>query len=208
MEYPVTIFNLRLLFLILVTAFLPWTAWAAHPSDQFTFILPAPALHQTLQNNLPLAIRPDSSSFDGTLSIDSIDKLSIHDKMISLHGIISGKDMNITTKIAGQKIKIKLGHITLPFNCDLLLRFDQAARQLFITPRFKTSADDNSNAQALIPLLSALSNREYPVDLTELHTLKPRVDGHDLNLQMEPVQIEARDNQLILGLRPQQNKSN
>lgn len=206
MEHLLIIFHIRLLFLILVTVFLPWSAYATYPSDQFTFILPAPALHQTLQKNLPLILQPQSSSFKGTVSIESIDRLNIHDEMISLHGVISGKDMTISPTIAGQAIKITLGQITLPFSCDLLLRFDHNSGQLFITPRFTASESEKSNTQALLPLLTALSNREYPVDLTELNTLKPSIDGHDLNLQLEPVQIAAGDNQLILGLRPRQNK--
>jgi len=203
-----TRFHFRLFFLMLLATFLPWNASAERPQDQFTFILPAPALHQTLQKNLPLLFKPESSSFDGKLSIDSIDRLSIHDEMISLHGIISGKDMAITTKIAGQNLKIKLGQVTLPLSCDLHLRFDQANQQLFITPQFKPSEDNSGNGQALLPLLAALSSKEYPVDLKELHSLKPSIGGQDLNLQLEPVQVTANNNQLVLGLRPQKIKSN
>jgi hypothetical protein len=192
---------------MLAAIILPWTASAGQPQDQFTFILPAPALHQTLQKNLPLMFTPESSSFDGKLSIDSIDRLSIHDAMISLHGIISGKNLSLTTKIAGQNLKIKLGQVILPLSCDLHLRFDPSSQQLFITPHFKPSEDNSGNGQALLPLLAALGTKEYPVDLKELQSLKPSIGGQDLNLQLEPVQVTAANNQLVLGLRPKKIKS-
>lgn len=181
--------------------------YAAQPQDHFTFILPAPAIHQSLQSILPLPLEPDKSMFDGTLAIDSIDKLAIHDQMIALHGVITGKDIAMNTEIAGRKIKLKLGQVILPLSCDLHLRYDQVGQQLFVTPSFKTSENSNGNGQALLPLLAALENREYPVDLRKLQGLNLNIGSRNLEIPLQPVQVTADNDQLILSLRPQKNKS-
>lgn len=192
------------LFFLLVVVGYPCSALSNQPQDQFTFILPAQALHQSLQTILPLPLEPEGPAFDGTLSIDSIDTLRIHDDMISLHGIVSGKNLAMSTELAGQTIKLKLGQVTLPMTCDLLLRFDQSKKQLYVTPQFKPSATpDARGSQALLPLLAALGGKEYPVDLRQLQSIQHTVGSHSLQLQLQPVNVSASNNQLILGLKPQ-----
>lgn len=195
---------IRLVPLFLLTVFFPLKASATEPQDQFTLILPAPAIHQAVQAMLPLPLEPDSSSFNGKLSIDSIDKLTVHEETIALHGIVSGKNLTMNTEIAGQAIKLKLGQVTLPLSCDLHLRFDQAKQQLFITPQFKPSPNnDNQNGEAIFPLLAALGNREHLVELEQLLIINPTIGNQNRPLRIEPVQVTADNNQLILKLRPQ-----
>ncbi|HEB68379.1 MAG TPA: hypothetical protein ENI88_02030 [Desulfobulbus sp.] len=198
----------RLLPLLLLILCLPRYAGAEQP-DQFTFILPAPALLQTLQTMLPLPLEPDSANVNGTISIDAIDTLAIHDKIISLHGVLSGKNLSMSTEIAGQNIRLKLGQLILPLSCDLLLRFDRPAQQLFITPQLKPSQDQPAaGGEVILPLMAALNNREFPVDLKKLLTLNPTIGGQSRPLRLETVGVTAEKNQLVLRLRPQKSKSN
>ncbi|HHD64727.1 MAG TPA: hypothetical protein ENK96_10305 [Desulfobulbaceae bacterium] len=194
--------------LLVFTLLSPVRANATGVQDIFTFIFPAPALYQSLQAILPLPIEQNSSSFKGQLSLDSIDKLRIHDDVISLHGIVSGKELSMHTEIAGQKIKLKLGHVTLPLSCDLHLRFDKVRQQLFVTPQFKPSKKKTSrNGDAIMPLLAAFGGHEYPLDLSGLQSINPTIGKRDLPLKFKPVQVTTKNNQLILGLRPEQKKS-
>lgn len=194
--------------LLLFSLFLPIRAKAANAQNIFTFIFPAPALYQSLQAILPLPIEQNSSSFKGKLSLDSIDKLRIHDDIIYLHGIVSGKDLSMHTEIAGQKIKLNLGHVSLPLSCDLHLRFDKVGQQLFVTPQFKPSKKKpGGNGDAIMPLLAAFGGHEYPLDLSGLQSINPTIGRRDLTLKLKPVQVTTKDNQLILGLRPEKKKS-
>jgi hypothetical protein len=194
--------------LLFFTLLSPVRVNATGMQDIFTFIFPAPALYQSLQAILPLPIEQQSSSFKGKLSLDSIDKLKIHDDIISLHGIVSGKDLSMHTEIAGQKIKLKLGHVTLPLFCDLHLRFDKVKQQLFVTPQFKPSkTKTGGNGDAIMPLLAAFGGREYPLDLSGLQSINPTIGRRDLALKLKPVQVTTKNNQLILGLRPEKKKS-
>ena len=198
----------RFFSLLLLAVFFPWNAGAGQSQDQFTLVLPAPAIHQTLRTVLPLPLEPDSASFNGSLSIDSIESLTIHDEIISVHGIVSGKNLAISTEIAGQKIKLKLGQVTMPLSCDLHVRFDQARQQLFITPQLIPGPDNGDpGAEALLPLLALLGNREYPVDLKKLLSFNPTFGGESKPLQIEAVRIMLKNNQMTFKLRPQKTKS-
>lgn len=199
----------RFFFLLLLALFLPCHARAQQGQDQFTFILPAPAVLQALQTILPLPLETDNATVNGTISIDSIDTLTIHDNIISLHGVLSGKNLSVSTEIAGQNIRLKLGQLILPLSSDLHLRFDRAGQQLFITPQLKPSQENPSTGgEAILPLMAALDNREYPVDLKELLSFNPTIGGQSRPLYMEVVGVTAENNQLILKLRPQKTKSN
>jgi len=198
----------RLSLLLLLALFVPWCARAQQGQDQFTFTLPAPAVLQALQTILPLPLEPDSATLKGTISIDSIDTLTIHDQTISLHGVLSGKNLSMRTEIAGQNIRLKLGQLILPLSCDLLLRFDRAGQQLFFIPQLKPSRDTPAGGEAILPLMAALNNREFPVDLKKLLAFNPTVGGQSRPLQLEAVQVTGGNNQLIFRLRPKKNKSN
>lgn len=197
----------RILPLLLLLLCLPRYA-GAQQQDQFTFILPAPALLWTLQALLPLPLETDDSTLSGTINIDSIDTLAIHDGRLTLHGVLTGKNLSINTAIAGQNIKLRLGQLILPLSCDLLLRFDRAGQRLFFTPLFKPGPDGKAqNSEAVLPLMAALNNREFPVDLKKLLTLNPTIGGTSRPLRVETTWVSARDNQLVLRLRPQKSKS-
>ncbi len=192
------------LFLLLILA-LPANGATSMEQDIFTLILPAPALRQSLQAILPLPIEQNNASFSGRLLLESIDQLRIHDNIISIHGVISGKKLSMHTMIAGQRINLKLGQVTLPLACDLHLRFDNKKQQLFFTPYFKASTKKTGNV--LLPLLATLSRRKYPVDLRRLQSFSPTVGKKQLNIRFKPVRVTTKNNQLILGFKPENKKS-
>jgi len=201
-----TIIKHFLPFLLLTLAF-PVSAATNPRLDIFTFILPAPALRQSLQAVLPLPIEQNNASFSGRLFLDSIDRLRIHDNIISVHGVISGKKLSMHTKIAGQNLNLKLGQITLPLACDLHLRFDDKKHQLFFTPHFTSSPKKSGNTgNVLLPLLTALGGHEYPIDLSRLQTFTPTIGQRKVSLHFQPVQVMTKNDQLILELKPKTRK--
>jgi hypothetical protein len=192
------------LFFTVLTLVQPAAVPAANTVQPISITLPESALLQTIQAILPLPLEQQNSSkkFQGTIVVDSISKLAIRDNLISLQGQITGRDMEVTTNIGGQNIKLKLGQLVLPVTCDIGLRFDAKSQTLFLTPQFQNPTHGNSNsAKTLLPMLNGLS-REYPLKLDQLAPFMARVGSKTIVLRFKPVAIRAGNNALFLSLRP------
>jgi len=200
-------------FTVLLFVLCTFTVGLARPGqaakkEPITITLPAAALQQTLSDMLPLPLEQKGATFQGTITVDSISKLEINDNLISLQGQVSGQNMQLTTNIGGQAINLKLGRLVLPVTCAISLRYDPAQKILFLTPRFQKPSHGNSNsARTLLPLLNSLGNREYPVKLDKVSPFKAKVGSTTVSLRLEPVDIRAGNNELVLKLQPIAGKS-
>ena len=180
----------------------------AAKNQPVTITLPATALHQAISDMLPLPLEQNGKKFQGTITVDSISKLEINDNLISLQGQVSGKDMQLNTNIGGQDIKLKLGKLVLPVTCDISLRYDSAKKTLFLTPRFQNPTHGTSNsAKTLLPLLNGLGNREYPLTLDKISPFNAKVGSQTVSVRMDPVDIKAGNNEMIVKLQPIAGKS-
>ncbi len=180
----------------------------AAKNQPVTITLPATTLHQTLSDMLPLPLEQNGKNFKGTITVDSISKLEINDNLISLKGQVSGKDMELTANIGGQDIQLKLGKLVLPVTCDISLRYDPKEKTLFLTPRFQNPTHGTSNsAKTLLPLLNALGNKEYPVALDKINSFNAKIGSTNVFVRLEPVDIRAGNNEMVLKLRPIAGKS-
>lgn len=165
--------------------------------------LPAETVLASLKKMLPLNIPSQNEQLQGDIVLESLDRLVIHDSIISAHGVLSGKNLMMVTNIAGQDIQLRVGEVHLPMTCDLQTRFDPVQRKLFVTPRFPEAGRGNTNQEAsLTPLLGALGGREYPVDLDALQLLNIKIGAKSIPIAMEPIKIAAMDNALIFHLLP------
>ncbi len=199
--------NLRLFSLFLFTALVllqTGNTSAAKGVQPVTIILPESALLHTIRGMLPLPLEQfdTTKQFQGTIVIDSISKLAIKDNMIALQGQITGKNMEVTTNIGGQNIKLKLGKLVLPITCDILLRFDAKTKKLFLTPQFQNPTHGNSNSvKTLLPMLNGLS-KEYPVKLDQLTPFMGKVGNKPVALHLDPIDIRAGNKELVLTFLP------
>jgi hypothetical protein len=174
----------------------------AEQNQAMILTIPAQALHKTISDMLPLPLEQTGDRFQGTITVDSISALEINNNLISIQGQISGRDMQLTTNIGGQDIRLKLGRLVLPITCDISLRFDPKKKTLFLTPRFQNPTHGHSNsAKTLLPLLNALGNREYPLPLDTLQPLTGKIGQTTISITMEPVNIRAGHNEIILEFR-------
>jgi hypothetical protein len=166
--------------------------------------LPAETVLASLKKILPLEIPSQNPQLQGDIVLESLDRLVIHDNIISVHGVLSGRNLVVVTNIAGQDIQLRVGQVHLPMTCDLHTRFDPVQRKLFVTPRFAdTGAANNSQEGSLAPLLGALGGREHLVKLDALRLLNIKIGTRSIPIAMEPVKITGTDNTLILHLQPQ-----
>ena len=200
---------LRALCLFTVLLLLPHTGASApanaKPLRDIVITMPAETVLASLQKILPLTIPSQHPGLQGDIVLESLDRLSIANNVLSVHGVLSGKNLLVATNIAGQNIQLKLGQVSLPINCDLQTRFDQASGQLFVRPRFANGSQaqaQNNPAGSLDPLLGALGSREYPVDLEALQMLNIRMGDRTIPIAMQPVNITGADNSLIFRLLP------
>jgi hypothetical protein len=165
--------------------------------------LPAETVLTSLQKALPLDIPSQSRQLQGDITIESLDRLVIHNNIITVRGVLSGRNLVVTTNLAGQDIQLRVGEVRLPMTCDLHTRFDAARRKLFVTPRFTETTRNGGNSQdSLTPLLGALGGREYPIDLDALQMINLKVGTKSIPIAMEPVGIAGVDNALVFHLLP------
>ena len=127
------------------------------PLRDIVLTMPAETVLASLKKVLPLTIPSQSSQLQGQIVLESLDKLSIHDNILSIKGVLSGKNMVVVTNIAGQDVQLKLGQVTLPMTCDLATRFDQARRKLFVTPRFPQSNLNPGSQEASLGSLPSVA---------------------------------------------------
>lgn len=195
------IYGVLLLFTLMMV---PFQSVAARQQDRdITITLPAETVLATIQKLLPLPFQPKSENMQGQIVLQSLDMLEIHDNTLSMHGTLSGKDLAMTTNIAGQDIKLKLGQVQLPMSCDMKLRYDRPNKILYITPFFPPPKQADKNEAALAPLLAALGGKEFPIVLDELQSLQAEVGGQSIPILMEPTKITGADNALLLEFQPQ-----
>lgn len=165
--------------------------------------LPADTVLSSVQKALPLDIPSQSRQLQGDITLESLDRLVIHDNIITVRGVLSGRNLVVLTNFGGQDIQLRLGEVRLPMTCDLQTRFDAARKKLFVTPRFTDTTQNTGNAQdPLAPLIGALGGREYAVDLDALETINLKVGAKSIPIAMEPVKIAALDNALVFHLLP------
>lgn len=171
----------------------------AKPSQNIVLTLPADTVLSTLQKVLPLDIPSQSRQLQGDIIVESLDSLAIVGNTITVRGVLSGRNLVVTTQLAGQPIQLRLGEVRLPVTCALQTRFDAARRQLYVTPNFNNAGNGNDD---LAPLLGALAGHEYLVDLDALETMNIRVGSKTIPVAMDPVHIGGANNALVFQMMP------
>ncbi|MCL1980630.1 MAG: hypothetical protein FWG62_06100 [Proteobacteria bacterium] len=195
--------SLRIPWLLCVLLLHPWTAASADGQRNIVLTLPAETVLASLQKVLPVDIPAQSRQLQGEITIEWVDRLSIHNNVISVRATLFGKNLVVTTNLAGQELQLRLGEVRLPVTCDLRTRFDPVKRKLLVSPQFNESAQNQSNGQDALPsLLGALGGREYAVDLDALETINLKVGSRSIPIVMEPVSIAGVDNALVFQMLP------
>lgn len=195
-----TIFRLlgTLLLAFILTMSQPDSATSAQDKS-VVLTLPAATVLSSVQQMLPLEIPSQSRRLQGDIILESLSYLAIADNVITIRGVLSGRNMVVTTQLAGQDIQLKVGEVRLPVLCNLKTRFDPGHRKLYVTPSFPDSAN---GGDGLAPMLGALAGREYQVDLDALESFNIRVGGRSIPITMEPVRIAGIENTLVFHMLP------
>ena len=189
-------------FLVFLAGIIP----AKAEEQVVTISLPAEILRQTISDALPIPIETKNHVMEGSIVVDSLDKLLVHDKSIFLQGVISGRDLAMTADIGGQNIKMKLGSVKLPVTCELFLRFDKQKKILFVKPVFPKPAKgqgEDPAAEVLQPLLASLGGREYPVEFDDIEPFLFKLGARTIPVRLTPTDIQTLKGILVVKMIPQ-----
>lgn len=177
--------------------------------DTVTLMLPEEVVKESIQNVLPLPIDPQNEHLQGSLVLDSIDQLVMNDNGAHVQGVVLGKDVILTTRVGNQDFRLQVGTVRLPLSCDFTFRFDGDRKILYVKPSLQTPAPTNNpQADAVLPFLVLLNNREYPVSLASSQTFNGRVGGRNIAVDMEPYDISISARQLVVKMKPRVRKTN
>ena len=204
MAYSKKIFIFSVVFFMLSSL-----ACMAKPS-YVTITLPEEVVRESIRDALPLSIAPQSDHVEGTLVIESISRLEMTDNGVFLKGQILGTNMVVSTRIGNQDIRMRIGEFRYPLTCDLSFRYDSALKILFITPHLVQPEKtlEGKNANAILPVLALLDNREYPVSLGDIQDFNTEIGQRKISVAMEPVDVQISQSQVILKMVPKVRKRN
>jgi len=193
---------LRFIAPLFLTLFLIFSLANSAPCKQGNSIvltLPADTVLSSVQRMLPLEIPSQSRRLQGDIILESMSYLAMSNNIITVRGVLAGRNLLVTTSLAGQDFQLRLGEVRLPVTCNLKTRFDKTHRKLYVTPSFPDSANGGDD---LATMLGALTGREYQVDLDALKSLNIRVGNKSIPIAMDPVKIAATDNALVFHMLP------
>lgn len=197
---------LAFIMLLVVSPLVPCQA----KMSAMTIALPEDVVKQSLQDILPLNLDETSRYVEGKLVLTSINKVVMGENSAIVEGLVNGENINIITRVGDQDLRIKVGNLHLPLTCDLTFRYDVKGKTLYVNPRLRppVSGSATDMANSVTSLLTLFNNREYPISLTSLQTLKAKIGNQDISVDMQPVDIRVSQGQLIVKMVPRLSKSN
>ncbi|MBU1231779.1 MAG: hypothetical protein KKI15_02950 [Proteobacteria bacterium] len=196
---PLKTVILSLLFIFLTGT----TTVAATQQKSITMSLPDSVLKEVIRKILPLDFGVQSETLLGSVSIDKIDKLKLLENKVSSHITLSGHKLNLVTNIAGHAIRMKIGTLTLSFQCDATIRFDVPTQTLYLRPVItEVQSADSNKADVAAALALLFNNREFPIAIEKLQPIMADTGSKMLNISMHIANVQLHPNILQLDITP------
>lgn len=172
-------------------------------SEAITMNLPKGVILSVLEKSLPLDFKLDARTLLGSVSIDKIENLHFRKGGLSSRISLSGHQLNIVTSIAGQKLRMKIGSLSMSFQCEANIRFDAASQTLFIKPQvtdLQSSTGQKADIASAIIIL--FNNREFPFKIGTLEPFIKNTGNKRLNVAMNITDVKFKENALSLHIIP------
>ncbi len=193
----------RTIILSLALILLSSISTVAGQQSTITMNLPESVIREAVQKTLPLYFKVDSGTLLGSISIDKIDNLKLKKNILSSRITLSGHELNLVTSIAGHDIRMKIGSLTLEFQCDTTIRFDRKTQTLYLRPmitEIQQGATNKTDIASTLMLL--LNNRELPLRLEKLKPILADTGNKILNISMHIANIQIHPQVLQIGITP------
>ncbi len=189
------------LFLILLTGTL---SFAAPKQEAITMTLPASVIKDAIHKALPLDFKIQSSTLLGSVSIDKIDNLQFQRNKLSSRITLSGHKLNLVTSIAGHDLRMKIGSLTMNFQCNATIRFDVPSQTLYLKPVItELQSTDAQTTDIASTIVLLFNNKEVPLQIEKLKPIVTDTGDKLLNISMHIASIELRPDSLLLSITPQ-----
>ncbi len=189
------------LFLFLLTGTL---SFAASNQQPITMSLPKSIIKEAIHKTLPVNFTLQSSTLLGSVSIDKIENLQFKDNKLSSHITLSGHKLNLITSIAGHDLRMKIGSITMNFQCDTSIRFDVPSQTLYLKPIItELNSTDTQKTDIASTIVLLFNNRELPLQIEKLKPIMTGAGNKSLNISMDIANIELLPDSLLLSITPQ-----
>ncbi len=194
---------ITMLFPLLLTLLTIIPAVSGASPAPITMNLPQSVINEAVQKSLPLFFNVDANSIVGAVSIDTIQNLQFKKDGISNRITLSGHDLNLVTTIAGHDIRMKLGSLTLNFQCDTSIRFDRKTQTLYLRPVItEIQQGGNNGADVAAALMPLFNNREFPLRLQKIQPFLTDTGRKILAVSMNITAIQLHPETLQLQLSP------
>lgn len=196
--------NLKPFSISLILILLTGALSLASPNQQaITMTLPDSVVKEAIHESLPVEFPIQSKTLLGSLSIDTIENLQFQQNKLSSHITLTGHRLNIVTSIAGHDLRMKIGSLTMSFQCDATIRFDPANQTLYLKPVItELHSADNKKADIASTIVLLFNNREFPLQIEKLKPIIADTGNTLLNISMDIANIELRPNNLLLSITP------
>ena len=178
-------------------------SFAALDKQAISMTLPNSVVKDAIAKSLPLKFPIDSKTLLGSIAIDKIENLQFKKDKLSSHITLTGHKLNIVTSIAGHDLRMKIGSLTMGFQCDATVRFDSSSQTLFLKPvitDLQSTDETKTNVASTIALL--FNNQEFPLHIEKLKPIVADMGNKLLNISMNITSIEMHPDNLLLSLTP------
>ena len=198
--------NFTISFLLLFLTFS--TALNASAGKPVSIVLPDSLIQDIIQKALPANVPIQAKAILGSVSVDGIKNLTLNKDRLSGHVTLSGHDLNLVTNIAGHKLRMKIGSLTMGFQCDATVRFDAKSQILYIKPVI-TDLQSTDKAKAEIASLIAqlFNNREFPMQLNKLKPFSADTGEKTLHITMRVSGVSIHPGEIHLQAVPTINST-
>ncbi len=188
----------------IITLFTGTLAQTSPTRETITMTVPDIIINDVIQKSLPVEIPIQSKTLLGSVSIDAIKNLQLKKGSFSGHITLSGHQLNLVTSIAGHDLRMKIGSLTMAFQCDATIRFDSKSQTLFLKPVITDMQSDDKAKTEVTSLISQLfNNREFPLQQENLQPIIADLGDKLLHIAMQIDNIDIQPGLLHLQVRPQ-----
>ncbi len=189
-----------LLFLFLTSS----PALTAPVNRPMSVTLPDSLIKEIIQQTLPMNVPIQSKTILGSVSIDAIKDIQLYKDKLSGHVTLSGHKLNIVTTIAGHKLRMKIGSLTMGFQCDASVRFDAKSQTLYVKPVITDLQSSDKAKTEVASLIAQLFNdREFPLRLDKLKPISADTGDTVLNIAMRVNGVSVHPGEIHLQATPQ-----
>ncbi len=156
-------------------------------AQTLTLTIPESVLVEAVRKSLPFLLDTGSDTVEGSIWIQSIENLQLDDQQISGVVTMIGNDILISTSIAGQQLRLKVGTVKLSFNLAADSRFEDSSQTLFIRPTVKDLKTEEGQAgdELGVLLIGLFNGREFPLAIDKL----------------QPIITDTGEKKLAIGMR-------